>query len=625
MSCFNDVCLLKAPQAFDIPFPQDISDLTEMCYLAAVIEDKVNSVSIPVDYYSADPYAEFDRYLKNNRIDLVAISAMTGAFNNAMKFAEIAKKHKKYVVMGGYHPSALYEDVLRYEEVDAVIVGEGEETFEDLVINGSSKGVKGLAFKEDGKTVFTGIRPLIKDIDVIPHPLRRVRPVRFGESGADYTIDTIYTSRGCPWKCTFCSNDLVNKMWRGRSPENVIEEIAQIHNPKIKKILKFWDANFLTSVKRVEKLCDLMLENKLTNFSIWTETRIEDIIRAEGIMDKLYKVGFRTISLGIESPNEETLKLMNKKQTIGKCTKALDVLKKHGIKAQGYFIIGHYTETIEDTKRYPEFATAAGLRSAVFMVMTPYPGTQIYEEYKKEGRIKSLDWNLYNNFGVVVETKSMDSKTLREMHAYCWSQFYTRYAFFNNRSLLGMTFVIVSHVLIFYTILKTDKRNSREDIKDYLLTFLESGCQRLTKLKPRRSPLILKIFKEITIRFRCYPGKNVDFHVTQNENSIQLHVEKTETIGMGNGFTIDLDEIIKFANTISPERAAAASCNFNVMKNNRRGGLQKLYFYYSNKDLLDVAFTVSKYTLSVLTKGTVALVATNLKSVLSKKKLPQSY
>ena len=418
MSYFENICLVKAPMLFDIPHAQDTSDFTELCYLAAMVEPDVNSVSLPVHFYGRNPYEAYVKFLKQHPVDLVGISSMTGAFNNALRLAKIAKEHDKYVVMGGYHTSALPDEVLKSPHVDAVIIGEGELTFKDLVQNGPSKEVAGLAYKENGHIVHTGFRSLIMDLDSIPHPLRRARPKRFGENGADYSIDTVFTSRGCPWNCSFCANDVINKQWRARSPENVLEELSQLHDPHQKKLIKIWDANFMTDINRVEKICDLMMEHNLTNFKIWTETRIADIVRGERIMDKLFRVGLRHVSLGIESPNEETLKLMKKKNTTDDCFKAVEILNRHGIKGQGYFIIGHYRETKEDTERYPEFADALGLRHGIFMVMTPYPGTAIFEEYKQEDKIRSYDWDNYNNFGPVVETRGMDLQTLKEMYAW---------------------------------------------------------------------------------------------------------------------------------------------------------------------------------------------------------------
>ena len=268
MSYFKHIALLKAPLVYDVPQPQYVSDLIEICQLAAMVEKDVESITIPVDFYSDTAFADFDRYLSKNLVDLVGISAITGAFNNALKLAEMAKKAGKYVVMGGYHPSALPREVLKTPFVDAVIIGEGELTFRDLVLQGPSRDVAGLALKIDDEVVFTPERDLIEDLDSLPLPLRSIRPSRFGEPGDDYTIDTVYTSRGCPMTCSFCANDVVNKRWRPRSPEHIVAELAKLHDPKRKRFVKLWDANFLTDVKRIEDLCDLLIERKLTNFKI---------------------------------------------------------------------------------------------------------------------------------------------------------------------------------------------------------------------------------------------------------------------------------------------------------------------------------------------------------------------
>ena len=498
---------------FDLPHAQDASDFTEICYLAAIVEPHVKSVSIPVHFYSEKPYETYVKFLKKHPVDLVGISSMTGAFNNAIRLAKIAKEYDKYVMMGGYHPSALSDDVLKSPYVDAVIIGEGELTFKDFVQNGPGKHVPGMAYKENGNIVNTGFRPLIAHLDLIPHPLRSARPRRFGENGSDYSIDTVFTSRGCPWHCSFCANDVINKKWRYRSPENVLEELSQLHDPNKKKLIKIWDANFMTDINRVEKICDLMLEHDLTNFKIWMETRVADIVRGEQIMDKLYLVGLQHVSLGIESPNQETLKLMKKKNTIDDCFKAVEILKRHGIKAQGYFIIGHYRETKEDTERYPEFADALGLRHGIFMLMTPYPGTAIFDEFKRENKIKSYDWDNYNNFGAVVETRGMDLQTLKKMYAWCYGKFYTKFAFMHQRKPLGMAIDINQLLFLLYGVFSMDKSTSRSKVKDRFFDALEAGCIRYEKPLPtkKKVPHTLRWFKKVTLRFTHSPGRNIDF------------------------------------------------------------------------------------------------------------------
>ncbi len=609
MSYFNNISLLKVPQAFDIPHPQDVSDLTEICYLAAMIVDDVDDVNIPVDFYSKKAFEDFSRFLKSSRTDLVGISSMTGAFNNALELAKIAKKYDKYVVMGGYHPSALHDDVLKSEYVDAVIVGEGEETFKELVLKGPSKDVAGLAFKENGGITFNGFRPTIKNLDTVPHPLRRIRPVRFGEEGDDYSIETIYTSRGCPWSCTFCANDSVNKKWRGRSPENVVEELNAIHDPKRKKLLKIWDANFLTNVKRVEKICDLMIDRGLTNFKIWTETRAGDIVRAEDIMDKLYRVGLRHISLGIESPNEETLKLMKKKNTGDDISKAVAILNKNRIKGQGYFIIGHYSETAEDTRRYPEYAESIGLRHAIFMIMTPYPGTAIYNEYKEENRIKSFDWDLYNNFCAVVETRGMDTRTLNMMFTHCYGRFYIKYSFMNQKKSFALLIPILQHMFQLYTIFNVKGRSGREDIKEYLFNFFEGSVgEHHIRPYPMRPPLLLRWFKKIKIRLRHSPGRNVDLNIEQREDSRHLVISKSEDTGPVRGPVIDMDDVLNLCSRISSEETVLLACKLEPIKNNPRNRVRNILSVITDKDLLLSGFTIFQLMFKHAIKGVVSVV-----------------
>lgn len=615
MSYFNNVCLLKAPQAFDIPHAQDVSDLTEICYLAGMIEQDVDGVNIPVDFYSRDAYDDFRKYLKTSPTDLVGISSMTGAFNNAIKLAETAKSFDKYVVMGGYHPTALYEEVLKSPFVDAVIVGEGEATLQEFVRKGPSKEVSGLAYKENGGITFTGYRPTIRELDSIPHPLRAARPMRFGEAGDDYSIDTIYTSRGCPWTCTFCANDMVNKKWRGRSPENVVEEIAMIHDPLRKKLLKIWDANFLTNVKRVERICDLMIERGLTNFKIWTETRAGDIVRAEGIMDKLRRVGLRNVSLGIESPNEETLKLMKKKNTTDDVRKAVEIMNNHKIKGQGYFIIGHYSETKEDTMRYPEYAESIGLRHAIFMVMTPYPGTEIFREYRDENKIKSFDWDLYNNFCTVVETKGMDTDLLNKMFAYCYGRFYARYSFLNQKKSFAMALPIIQQLLLLETIYKVKERYSDKEIEDFLFEFLKANEDRkIDRPYPVKPPLLLRWFRNLTIRFTHSSGRYIDFHIEQDRESRHLSISGNQKSSSVRGPVIAISDIIDLGKKISPEKAVLIACKLEPIKNNPRRRIRNILSLIKDRDLLTSILVIGRFLAKHAVKGNTAVVLDSLRN-----------
>ena len=591
MGHFKHVCLLKAPQVFDIPHAQDVSDLTEICCLAGAVENEVESVSIPVDFYSRDPYGQLASFLKGHPVDLVGISTMTGAYNNALRLAEIAKRADAYVVMGGYHPTALPEEVLTSPHVDAVVIGEGDETFRELAVRGPSKDVAGMAFRENGGVVRTEPRPLIADLDSLPFPLRSARPRRFGEAGDDYSIDTVYTSRGCPWRCTFCANNTVNKRWRARSPENVIEELARLHDPNRRKLIKIWDANFLTNVNRVERLCDLMLETGLTNFKIWTETRVADVVRAKGILPKMYRAGFRHMSLGIESPNAETLKLMNKGNTDPDCGEAVRLLLVHKIRPQGYFIIGHYTETEEETKRHAEYAEWLGLHHAIFMVMTPYPGTVVYEEYTRENKIRSHDWDLYNNFAAVVETRGMDFDGLKRMYAYCWGRFYTRWALMHDKRLLGMTITLVRYMLVAYTLFRSNK-HTRDETRDRLVDYLKAGCRDVTRFVEWKAPLFVRWLGEFVVRFRCPGGENVEFRITQRGTERTLSGRTTRDSGPIKGFTFDVDDVVDLGERLDAKSNAILACKLDTMKSNPHRLLANLLSVATDGELIRMGLHV---------------------------------
>jgi magnesium-protoporphyrin IX monomethyl ester (oxidative) cyclase len=543
MAFFKHICLVEAPQAIISPFPRYITDCIGICYLAAAVEQDVESLAIPENYYNDGLYDSFRSLLKKQHVDLVAVSSMTGCFNNAVRLAEIARSHGAYVVMGGFHPTALPGEVLKLPAVDAVAIGEGEETFRELVRRGPSREVRGLAYRENGGIVFTGARELIGDIDSLALPLRKLRPERYGEKGTDYSIDTVYTSRGCPWKCSFCANDKMHKHWRGRSAENVVEEIAQLHDPRKKKLLKIWDANFLTNVKRVERICDLMIERGLTNFRIVTETRAKDVIRAERILPKLRTIGLNKVGLGIESPNQKTLELMNKQNSLDEVTNAINLLNTFSVGSEGYFIIGHYAESIGDTMPYPEFARALGLRQALFMSMTPYPGTKIFDEYEHDGNITSHDWDLYNNFVPVIRTAHMENRDIAGMMVYC------NVAFCDYRSLLkrndnrGVLLAFLKDLFQLVFLLRINKTLDRREAASIVFEAFERYLGTAPKNEFSRTPSPKPLKKPAGVCF-AHSGRRIDFVISQ-QGEKRVMVMRAAPSSQPPGFpVVRLDEVV---------------------------------------------------------------------------------
>ena len=585
MAYFKHICFVEAPQAIVTPFPRYVTDCLGILYLAAAVQDIAESLVIPDNYYNDRLFESFRSLLKKRKCDLVAISSMTGGFNNAVRLAQIAKHHGAFVVLGGFHPTALPEEVLKLECVDLVVLGEGEATFLELVQKGPSRDIRGIAWRENGSVVYSEARPLIEDLDSIAFPLRSLRPLRYGEKGSDYSIDTIYTSRGCPWSCSFCANSRMHQHWRSRSPENVVEEIALLHNPKKKKLLKIWDANFLTNIKRVETICDLMIERGFTNFKIMMETRAKDVVRAERILGKLKKIGLKTVGLGIESPNPRTLELMNKSNAIGDVTRAITLLGQHVIDTEGYFIIGHHSEQMHETMTYPEFAKTLGLPLALFMVITPYPGTKIFDEYRQEENITSFNWDLYNNFSTVIKTEHMDPADLVKMMAYCnvaFCSYQTILKKENERAILiAFLYELFQTVFLMRVNMSLGEKEIREAVFEAYLTYL--GTNPVIECNMADSAINLP--RSIVVRLQHSPSRAIDCIIEQNNDKRTLSMVKRFDAKPSPGPIIRLDELVAAVCSVSMDTLMHLLCRVELFSNNPMRLADQLFPLLGDKDV----------------------------------------
>jgi magnesium-protoporphyrin IX monomethyl ester (oxidative) cyclase len=244
----------------------------------------------------------------------------SGWSNVAFMVASIAKSINKdvFVVMDGVHPSARPIKCLENPNVDYVIIGEPEITWAELTsaLEHSSDrldAINGLGFKQSGKIIINKERSLIKNLDDLPFPARHLLPMSLyfeavrenplrGEVSKPWTV--MYTSRGCPYKCIFCSAHLVRgRVWRGRSPDNVIEEIRLlVDSYKIKQI-DFCDDNMAIDQVRMEKICDKIIENKF-DIEWFTPNGLRADTLNEKLLKKMADAGCKRIYVAPESDNQ---------------------------------------------------------------------------------------------------------------------------------------------------------------------------------------------------------------------------------------------------------------------------------------------------------------------------------
>jgi magnesium-protoporphyrin IX monomethyl ester (oxidative) cyclase len=402
-------------------------------YIAASIEDVVEEVNI-LDMMQ-EKHHSFSYLLKLFSPDLVGISMSATEHQSGLSTALMAKQMGIVTVLGGYHPTAIPDELLSHEQVDIVVRGEGELTMRELVQTGSPEGILGVSYKQKNEVIHNPDRPLINDLDSLPFPARHLRRnVYTSPVIRDGAIDEIHMSRGCWGCCTFCCEPCMSRSrQRFRSPENIIEEIKQIYNvihQKKRMRILIGDPNFLGNPKIVSRLCDLL--NELQYDIVFnTMVRADSMARHPEIVKKMCENNISHFCMGIESPNLKDLNSTKKGINLQIQKKAVQLIRDNGGVAAGTFVIGLPEQTEEEIKYFPTFAKELGLMSATFGIATPFPGTEFYDSLEKQGLIFEHDWTKYDENNSVFRLQHMSKKRIEELRTYCLGKFWTPETFFD--------------------------------------------------------------------------------------------------------------------------------------------------------------------------------------------------
>ncbi len=378
--------------------------------------------------------------------DVVGITAMTVTLVDVIKTIQIIKEinNKIKVILGGPHVHLFPEETISLDGVDYLVLGEGEETFKELLDNLEDdfnlRLVRGIVYKSNGTIINTGLRPLIDDLDKIPFPARYLTPYKEYNSllSKGRMVTTMFTSRGCPFKCAFCDRPHLGKTFRARSAENVVAEIEACTKMGIYDFM-FYDDTFTVNKKRVLDICNRIIEKKL-DISWDIRTRIDTV--DEEILENIKKAGCQGIHYGVEAGTEKILKILNKGITISQAQKVFSLTKKYKIPILAYFMIGNPTETREDI--YRTFAVAKMLDpDYVHMtILTPFPGTKIYLDGLKNGDITKDYWqefasNPMSEFKLPYWKGSLSHEELNSLLGVGYKKFYLRF-FYILRSIFKL-------------------------------------------------------------------------------------------------------------------------------------------------------------------------------------------
>jgi len=325
--------------------------------------------------------------------DLIGFTAVTFTHKTVFEWAKIVKEHHPSIplVMGGVHITLCWEALPDW--IDVAVLGEGEETFTELVKSYQKSGqikkddIPGIIFRRNGNLVNTGNRESIKPLDNIPHPDLSALAVPKKE------LSHIITSRGCPYRCKFCC---AAKIWgnpRFHSAEYVVEEIEKAVRYYGRKKLMIYDDLFTVNKSRIHRIAQIMEEKGLSKNIEFDIISHVDFLNEEIIID-LKRMGVTRISLGMESGSKKILDyLKNGVVTHDKIRRAVKLCKEHGVKAMGSFMIGSPYETEDDIKQTISFIKEIGLDELGLNVTTPFPGTELWEYAREKGLVKDNEWD----------------------------------------------------------------------------------------------------------------------------------------------------------------------------------------------------------------------------------------
>ena len=335
------------------------------------------------------------------KVDLVGITSLTSTSQRAYKIADTFRALGKKVVLGGIHPSILCEEASQH--ADAVVIGEAEGIWPDVIDDFKANHLQKIYRKN--------IRPSLAGV---PNPRRDL----FAE-GSYYFTNTLFTTRGCPYSCSFCTvTSFFGHTYRCRPIPEVIDEVKTLNR---KKLFIFLDDNIVGSPNYAKELFRALIPLKIK----WVGQCSVTIAKDDELLKLAAASGCVDLFIGFESLSPSNLQMVGKKiNTVDEYETIIKKLHNAGIGVHGFFIFGLDGDDTGSFKRTVRFAQKARLESAQFDILTPYPGTEIFESLDKEGRIFNKDWSQYGH-DLMFEPKSLSREILQEGRTWAWREFYS--------------------------------------------------------------------------------------------------------------------------------------------------------------------------------------------------------
>jgi anaerobic magnesium-protoporphyrin IX monomethyl ester cyclase len=398
--------------------------------LAAVLEEQKIDVKI-IDCTALNMGRRaLSEAIQEEQPDIVGTTALTSFLYKAVEVAKVAKNVDPRIitVLGGPHATYLPEETLRKNAaIDIVACGEGERVITDLVScierGGQLSQVKGIGFRSDGSVILTEPQPLV-DLDELPLPAYHLLPMQKYYFAILGRFATVIASRGCPHRCTFCSEwRFWGGRWRQRDPKKIGDELELlVRKYKIESIW-FGDDCFNVSAEMIRGICDEIKTRNLS-FNWFYQGRADLLVEHRDLLPVMRETGNRMAQIGIEAATERELEEMNKNLSLDKVAEAIKLLRDHDIVAQGLIIVGTRSDSADSIIQKVRYMQRLDVDFPIFTMFTPFPGSDVYNKAKVNNWLEIEDYSLYDMSNAIMPTKHLTREQLMASYRWCYASYY---------------------------------------------------------------------------------------------------------------------------------------------------------------------------------------------------------
>ena len=436
----SKILFVEPPKDYWFVMGEYLPPPTGLLVLAAYIEREIPDLEIEVLDCQAQrkDWKDIERYIESYSPGIVAASGFTCNAYVCARVAEIAKEVDKDIVtiVGGQHFSFTAEESLHnFPEIDYIVRGEGERAIVALIKslrNRKNIGrVKGLSFKHNGGIIHTPPQPLINNLDTLPYPAyhlveKNIKEYHFTMmAGKNTSYLILEGSRGCTHRCSFCTQwKHWNGVWRTKSAKRIADEMEYLHERFGGEFLWLTDDNF-DYKKRAKGLWRELRPRKFTDDITWFfQARTDDIAKNPDLVAKLRDTGNNWILMGVESHSHKILKDFKKNVEVNDAFKAVKILKDNDIFTQSMLVIGSRKDTTKSIEQLRQFSLDLDTELAIYTALTPYPGTEIYEEALRNGWIADTNYAHYDMIHAIMPTETLSRIEVQQELYRCYRAFY---------------------------------------------------------------------------------------------------------------------------------------------------------------------------------------------------------